>query len=145
MPLHIAIFGGILFSMPLQVSKTWELSGPRIARYRETISAISPYCALWGFWCHNIAKRVRYPPPPFLSVSPLGEHAKWGCEYPPPPKGYLSDTRAIPYENKANGCDTPSAILSRKGIARYGGVSRTGPLSKLGTVYFMIRSTYYIF
>ena len=49
--------------------------------------------------------------------------------YPPPQKGYLSDTCAISYENKANGCDTPSAILSRKGIARYGGVSRTGPLS----------------
>ena len=30
-------------------------------------------------------------------------------------------TCAIPYENKANGCDTPSAILSPKGIARYGG------------------------
>ena len=47
---------------------------------------------------------------------------------PPPQKGYLSDTCAIPYENKAKGCDTPSAMLSRKGIARYGGVSRSGPL-----------------
>ena len=28
-----------------------------------------------------------------------------------------------------NGCDTPSAILSRQGSARYGGVSHTGPLS----------------
>ena len=27
------------------------------------------------------------------------------------------------------GAIPPSAILSRKGIARYGGVSRTGPLS----------------
>ena len=26
---------------------------------------------------------------------------------PPPQKGYLSDTCAIPLENKANGCDTP--------------------------------------
>ena len=51
---------------------------------------------------------------------------------PPPPNGYLSDTCAIPYENKANGCDTPSAILSRKGIARYGGVSRIGLLSSAG-------------
>ena len=55
------------------------------------------------------------------------------AEIPPPQKGYLSDTCAIPYENKANGCDTPSAILSRKGIARYGGVSRTGPLRKAYT------------
>ena len=61
---------------------------------------------------------VRYPPPP-------------------PPKGYLSDAGAIPYENKANGCDTPSAILSRKGIARYGGVSRTGPLSLRSSKCFL--------
>ena len=33
--------------------------------------------------------------------------------YPPPQKGYLSDTCAIPYENKAHGCDTPH-------IAQYG-------------------------
>ena len=49
--------------------------------------------------------------------------------YPPPPqKGYLSDTCAMPYETRQNACDTPSAILSRNRIARYGGVSRTGPL-----------------
>ena len=46
------------------------------------------------------------PPPPFLSVSPLGEHAKWRCDTPPQ-KGYLRDTGAIPYENKAKACDTP--------------------------------------
>ena len=48
-------------SFVLSVSKTsvcwWRpqwghrLSGPRIARYRKTISAIPPCCALWGFWC----------------------------------------------------------------------------------------------
>ena len=27
------------------------------------------------------------PPPPFLSVSPLGEHAKWRCDTLPPTKG----------------------------------------------------------
>ena len=27
--------------------------------------------------------------------------------YPPPQKGHLSDTCAIPKESKANGCDTP--------------------------------------
>ena len=68
------------------------------------------------------------PPPPFLSVSPL-ESMRSGGAIPPPQKGYLSDTCAIPYENKM-GAIPPSAILSRKGIARYwGGVSRTGPLS----------------
>ena len=75
-------------------------------------------------------------PSPFSERFPLGEHAKWRCDTPPPPppqKGYLSDTCAIPYENpkKKRQMDAipPSAILSRKGIARYGGVSRTGLLS----------------
>ena len=45
--------------------------------------------------------------------------------YPPPPqKGYLSDTCAIPYENKANGCDTPLCDTISKGYcAVWGGIS----------------------
>ena len=60
------------------------------------------------------------PAPPFLSISPLKSMQSGGA-IPPP----HSDTkyRAIPHENKATGCNTPSAILSRKGIARYGVVS----------------------
>ena len=77
----------------------------------------------------NMATWVRYPLSLFWAFPPLRAFAKWRCDTSPPQKGYLSDTCPIPYENKANGCDTPSAILSRKGIARYGGVSRSGPLS----------------
>ena len=38
-------------------------------------------------------------------------------QYPPPPpqKGYLSDTCAIPYENKENACDTPLCDTISKG------------------------------
>ena len=44
-------------------------------------------------------------------------------------KAYLSDTCAMPHENEAKACNTPSAIPSRKGIPRYGGgLSHTGPL-----------------
>ena len=68
------------------------------------------------------------PPPPFVSVSPLREHAKWRCDTPLQ-KGYLSDTCAIPYENKANGCDTPLCDTISKGYYAIWGVSRTGPLS----------------
>ena len=95
-----------------------ELSGPILRVTARLSQRYPPYCALWGFWCLNMANRVRYPLPLFLSVSfPLGEHAKWRCDTPPPPtKGYLSDTCAIPYETRQNA----SAILSRKGIARYG-------------------------
>ena len=51
----------------------------------------------------------------------FSQHAKWRCDIPPPPpqKGYLSDICRIPHETRQNGCDTPSAVLSRKGIARY--------------------------
>ena len=102
------------------------LSGPVLrdtARLSQRYPPIARYGVFgvltWPVGCDT--------PSAFSERFPLGGHAKWRCDTPPQ-KGYLSDTRAIPYENKANGCDTPSAILSRKGIARYGGVSRTGPL-----------------
>ena len=43
--------------------------------------------------------------------------------YSPPPqkKGYLSDTDPIPYENKANGCDTPLCDTISKGYCAIGG------------------------
>ena len=74
-----------------------------------------------------MANWVRYPlggaPPPFLSVSPL-ESMRSGGAIPPPQKGYLSDTGAIPYENKASGCDTPLCDTISKGYcAIWGGTS----------------------
>ena len=52
---------------------------------------------------------VRYPPPPTKGVS----------------QRYLRDT---PMTTRQNACDTPPfAILSRKGIALWRGVSRIGP------------------
>ena len=101
---------------------------PRIARYRETISAIAPYCALWGFLVSQHGQLGAIPPPPFLGVSP-SESMRSGGAIPPPQKGYLSDTCAIPYENKANGCDTPLCDTISKRYCAIGGVSRTGPLS----------------
>ena len=65
-------------------------------------------------------------PSAFSKRFPLGEHAKWRCDTPPPTprKGYLSDTCAIPHENKANGCDTPFCDTISKGYcARWGVVS----------------------
>ena len=77
---------------------------PYCAIPRDYLSDTPLLCAM-GFLVSQHSQLAAIPPLPFLSVSPLGEHAKWGCDTPPP-KGYLSDTRAIPYENKANGCDT---------------------------------------
>ena len=109
---------------------------------------MAPYCAIprdylsdtlllraMGFLVSQHGQLGAIPRPPFLSISPL-ESMQSGGAIPPPQKGYLGDTCAIPYENKANGCDTPpSAIRSRKGIARYGGVSRTGPLRGWGSEF----------
>ena len=65
------------------------------------------------------------PPPPFLSVSPRAlESMRSGGAIPPPQKGYLSDSYAIPYENKGNGCDTPLCDTISKGCcAICGGIS----------------------
>ena len=73
-----------------------------------------------------MANWVRYPLSLFfLSVSPLHGIREVEVRYPPPPqKGYLSDTCAIPYENKANGCDTPLCDTISKGYcAIWGGIS----------------------
>ena len=88
------------------------------------------YCALRGFWCLNIANWVRYPSP-FSERFPLGEHAKWRCDTPPPPRkrGISAILARYPMKKGKEGAIPPSEVRSRKGIARYGGVSRTGPLN----------------
>ena len=98
------------------------LSGPEIARYRETISAIPPYCALWVF-----AKLVSQhgqlgaiPPPPFLRVSHL-ESMRSGGAIPSLKRGISAILARYPMKIRQMGVIPPSAILSRKGVARYGG------------------------
>ena len=81
-------------------------------RYRETISALPPYCALWGFWCLNMANSVRYPLPLFWAFPP------W-ITPPPPTKGvsqrYLRD-----------------AMKTRQNHPAIHPLSRAGPLSSCG-------------
>ena len=99
---------------------------------------VAPYCAIsrdhlsdtpllhaMGFLVSQHGQMGAIPPPPFLSVSPLESMRSAGA-IPPPQKGYLSDTGAIPYENKANGCDTPlcdTTYLERVLRDRGGGIS----------------------
>ena len=52
-----------------------------------------------------------------------------GVRYPPLQRGISAILARYPRKTRQMGAIAPSAILSRKGIARYGGVSRTGPLS----------------
>ena len=81
-------------------------------------------------------------PSPFLSVSPL-KSMRSGGAIPPPQKGYLSDTCAIPYENKANGCDTPLCDTISKGYcAIWGGIShwaaKTPRVALLSGIHLLI-------
>ena len=86
-----------------------------------------------GFLVSQHGQLGAMPPPPFLSVSPLESMRSGGAIPPPPPqKGYLSDTCAIPYENKANGCDTPACDTISKGYcAIWGGVSHWAAKAKM--------------
>ena len=97
-----------------------SLNGTLVASYcaipRDYLSD-TPLLRATGFLVSQHGQLGAIPPPPFLCVSPL-ESMQSGGAIPPPQKGYLSDTCAIPYENKAIGAIPPSAILSRKGIAR---------------------------
>ena len=72
------------------------------------------------------------PPPPFLSVSPLESMGSGGA-IPPLKKGYLSDTCAIRYENKANGCDTLCDTISKGYCAIGGGISHWAAKLALGS------------
>ena len=64
------------------------------------------------------------PPPPFLSVSPLESMRSGGAQ-----NGISATPARYPMKTRQMVAIPPSAILPRKGIARYGGVSRIGPLS----------------
>ena len=102
--------------------------GPSVAPYcaipRDNLST-TPLLRAMGFLVSQHGQLGAIPPPPFLSVSPLESMRSGGAIPPPPPqKGYLSDTCAIPYENKANGCDTPLCDTISKGYcAIWGGIS----------------------
>ena len=94
---------------------------------------VAPYCAIprdylsdtpllraMGFLVSQHGQLGAIPPPPFLRVFPV-EGMRSGGAIRPPQKGYLSDTGAIPYENKANGCDTPLCDTISKGYCAIGG------------------------
>ena len=68
----------------------------RVCRHGHAENLVAPYCAIprdylsdtpllraMGFLVSEHSQLGAIPPPPFLSVSPLGEHAKWGCDTPP--------------------------------------------------------------
>ena len=104
------------------------LSGPVLrdtARLSQRYPPIARYgvfgVSAWPIGCDT--------PSPFSEHFPLGEHAKWRCDTPPLKRGISAILARYPLKTRQMGAIPPSAILSREGIARYGRVSRIGPLS----------------
>ena len=104
----------------------------RIARYRETISVILLLLhpiARYGVFGDSAWPNGCDAPSPFSERFPLGEHVQRRCDTPTPQRGYLSDTCAIPNENKANGCDPSSQSLRcylKRGLRDMGGYLALG-------------------
>ena len=101
--------------------------GPEGTQKRgRDIPLVAPYCAILrvGFWVSQHGQLGAIPPPPFLSDSPF-ESMRSGGAIPPPLKRSISAILApIPYENKANWCDTPLCDTISKGYcAIWGGIS----------------------
>ena len=69
-------------SCPLAISCIFSHLVPLYCAIPRDYLSDTPYCALWGFECLNMANWVRYPLPPFLSVSPL-ESLRSGGAIPP--------------------------------------------------------------
>ena len=127
------------FCQPLlQTPDTWGFKRCGSSQSEDIwgTNLVAPYCAIprdylsdtpllraMGFLVSQHGQLGAIPTPPFLSVSPM-KSMRSEDAIPPPQKGYLSDTGAIPYENKANGCDTPLCDTISKGYcAIWEGVS----------------------
>ena len=117
------------------------LSGP-VLRARDYLSD-TPLLRAMGFLVSQHGQWGAIPPPPFLSVFPPWRACKVEVRYPPPKRGISAILARYPMKTRQTGAILPSAILSRKGIARYGGVSRTGPLRKSVKDIFRHFSTFF--
>ena len=109
---------------------TRRFSGPAL-RDTARLSQRYPLIARYGVFDVSTWPIVCDTPSPFSERFPIGEHAKWRCDTPPPLKRGVSAIAArYPKKARQKGAIPPSAILSRKILRDTGGgVSRIGPLS----------------
>ena len=123
------IFGHKKFRFIVFFSRPYPLSGP-ILRDTARLSQRYPPIARCGVFGVSTWPIGCDTPSPFSERFPLNWRA---CEvevrYPPLKRGISAILARYPMKTRQMGAIPPFAILSRKGIARYGGVSRTGPLS----------------
>ena len=97
---------------------------------RDYLSDTPPLRAM-GFLVSQHGQLGAIPPPHFLNVSLL-ESMRSGGAIPPLKRGISATLARYLMKTRQMGAIPPSAILSRKGIARYGGVARSGPLRGQG-------------
>ena len=105
---------------------------PLVAPYRaipRDYLSDTPLLRAMGFLVSQHGRLGAIPPAPFLSTSSLESMRSGGAIIPPHKRGISAILTRDPMNQAQTRAIPPSAILSRKGIARYGGVSRTGPLS----------------
>ena len=90
----------------------------------------TPLLHAMGFLVSQHGQLGAIPPSTFSERFPV-ESIRSGGAIPPSPlkRGISAISARYPMKTRQMGAIPPSAILSREGIARYGGVSRTGPLS----------------
>ena len=88
---------------------------------------------------HGQFNWVRYPLPIFWAF-PLWRVCEVEVQYPSPTKGISAILARYPVKARQTHAISPSAMLSRKGLARYGGVSRIGPLRLRNAHLFIILS-----
>ena len=103
-----------------------ELSGP-VLRDTARLSQRYPPIARYGVFVASTWSIGCDTPSPFSEHFRL-ESMRSGGAIPPLKRGISAILARYPMKTRQMGAIPPSAILSRKRIARYGGVSRTGPL-----------------
>ena len=107
---------------PFSILYQAALSGP-VLRDTARLSQRYPPIVRYGVFGVSPWPNGCDTPSPFSKRSPI-ESMQSGGAIPPPQKGYLSDTCAIAYENKAHWCDTPLCDTISKGYcAIWGGIS----------------------
>ena len=138
-------FIGVFFSLKKGSSKGGlchkDPSSKDSFRKEEGRYLVAPYCAILRDYVSDTPllramvllvsqhdQLGAIPPPPFLSPSPL-ESMRSGGAIPPPPhkRGISAILARYRIKNKAKWVRyPPSAIVSRKGIAQYGGYLAVG-------------------
>ena len=118
----------LVFHLSVSFSSSWIGILPLVAQYcaipRDYLSDTPPLRAM-GLLVSQHDQLGAIPPLPFLSVSPL-ESMRSGGAIPPLKRGIAAIRARYPMKTRQMGAIPPSAILSRKGIARYGGYLELG-------------------